>query len=323
MSAQPASPVGKLSLEIRSGPHSGHKMNFAQNQISLGRAIENDIVLTNDAKISRKHLELNWFNYQWHFKNLSQKNNLLLNDVAVTEGVINPGDRLQVGESEILWQYDAPSLQIATQARSNVIQMPLKKSLPEKPTATTFKMSSAKKPESNSYLSFAIVLGVLFALYFFTKRSAQPTSTKSFRTAEELQLLDKPGQDILQEFKDRKERLGNLSYQKALEHFVHGYRDYRSGQYQRAREAFQIVVNLDPENELAKRYKQLSEIKLDEMIQFHLLQGNRYLEKANYRLCRSSFRNVMTMLGGDYLRPEYKEAKAKYQQCDSALEGRF
>jgi pSer/pThr/pTyr-binding forkhead associated (FHA) protein len=132
---------------------------------------------------------------------------------------------------------------------------------------------------------------------------------------------DKRSQEILSLKKDKYD---SVQYRRAQENFIRGFRDFQQGQYDRAREAFQVVLNLDPENELAKRYYQLSNIKFDELVKFNLIQGNRYREKRNWRMCQSNYSNVMTMLQGRKDDPTFKEARQLYQECSLNVEtGRF
>ena len=84
-----------------------------------------------------------------------------------------------------------------------------------------------------------------------------------------------------------------------------------------------MVLNLDPDNELAKRYYHLSKIKFDELVKFNMIQGNRYREKKNWRMCQSNYTNVMTMLQYRKDDPSFKEAKQFYEECTLNLEGRF
>jgi tetratricopeptide (TPR) repeat protein len=132
---------------------------------------------------------------------------------------------------------------------------------------------------------------------------------------------EKRSQEILSLKKDKYD---SVQYRRAQENFIRGFRDFQQGQYDRAREAFQVVLNLDPENELAKRYYQLSNIKFDELVKFNLIQGNRYREKRNWRMCQSNYSNVMTMLQGRKDDPTFKEARQLYQECSLNVEtGRF
>lgn len=121
----------------------------------------------------------------------------------------------------------------------------------------------------------------------------------------------------------KREKYDSIQYRRAQENFIKAFRDFQQGQYARAQEAFQVVLNLDPENELAKRYYQLSKIKFDELVKFNMIQGNRYREKKNWRMCQSNYSNVMTMLQYRKDDPTYKEAKQFYDECSLNLEGRF
>ncbi|MEK2689805.1 FHA domain-containing protein [Bdellovibrio sp. GT3] len=119
----------------------------------------------------------------------------------------------------------------------------------------------------------------------------------------------------------KKEKYDSVQYKRAQENFIRGFRDFQQGQYARARESFQVVLNLDPENELAKRYYHLSKIKFDELVKFNLIQGARYREKKNWRMCQSNYSNVITMLQSRRDDPSYKEAKQFYEECTLNLEG--
>ncbi len=119
----------------------------------------------------------------------------------------------------------------------------------------------------------------------------------------------------------KREKYDSVQYKRAQENFIRGFRDFQQGQYARAREAFQVVLNLDPENELAKRYYHLSKIKFDELVKFNLIQGSRYREKKNWRMCQSNYSNVITMLQNRRDDPSYKEAKQFYEECTLNLEG--
>lgn len=119
----------------------------------------------------------------------------------------------------------------------------------------------------------------------------------------------------------KKEKYDSVQYKRAQENFIRGFRDFQQGQYARARESFQVVLNLDPDNELAKRYYHLSKIKFDEFVKFNMIQGNRYREKKNWRMCQSNYSNVMTMLQNRKDDPTYKEAKQFFEECTLNLEG--
>ncbi|MNS87335.1 hypothetical protein D3C72_1212740 [compost metagenome] len=161
--------------------------------------------------------------------------------------------------------------------------------------------------------------------FFFTSGTKKVVKDpNAIRTSElamaDIQQAEKNTQDLLT---TKKEKYDTVQYRRAQENFIRGFRDFQQGQYSRAREAFQVVLNLDPENELAKRYYHLSKIKFDEMVKFSMIQGNRYREKRNWRMCQSSYTVVMTMLQNRKDDPTFREAKQLLEECKLNMEGRY
>lgn len=187
---------------------------------------------------------------------------------------------------------------------------------PESPIGSLF-----KNKRFRLYGGIAVV-GLLIFMMMSGGRKAY-NEDRAFRTVEEVDVARQESENEIKAFRDRKDKMNAMIYQKAYENFLRGYRDYRQGQFARARDAFQVVLNLDPENELGKRYYNLSKIRFDELVKFYMLQGRRYLEKQNYRMCRSSLQTVMTMLGSDQMNPEYKEAKLLHERCSTASDSRY
>jgi FOG: FHA domain len=179
---------------------------------------------------------------------------------------------------------------------------------------------------SNPRVRFYGIIAIIgVALYFFLQPVKKSTKDpNAIRTSElamaDIQQAQKNTEDLMN---TKKEKYDTVQYRRAQENFIRGFRDYQQGQYARAREAFQVVLNLDPENELAKRYYHLSKIKFDEMVKFSMIQGNRYREKRNWRMCQSSYSVVMTMLQNRKDDPTFKEAKQFFEECKLNMEGRY
>ena len=167
----------------------------------------------------------------------------------------------------------------------------------------------------NFYIFFAVVVAGLIYLVTADKKPAAK-DPNAFRTsavsAQDMAEAEKRSAELLN---IKKEKYDSVQYRRAQENFIRAFRDFQQGQYARAREAFQVVLNLDPDNELAKRYYHLSKIKFDELVKFNMIQGNRYREKKNWRMCQSNYSNVMTMLLNRKDDPSFKEAKQYYEEC--------
>lgn len=179
---------------------------------------------------------------------------------------------------------------------------------------------------SNPRARFYGIIGILAIVGWFlmSGSKSEKKDENAIRTSmislQDVADAEKRNQELLT---IKKEKYDSVQYRRAQENFVKGFRDFQQGQYARAREAFQVVLNLDPDNELAKRYFHLSKIKFDELVKFNMIQGNRYREKRNWRMCQSNYSNVLTMLHNRKDDPTFKEAKQYYDECTLNLEGRF
>lgn len=341
----------KFSLEIMKGPHAGGSFTFDKPSVSFGRGAENDVVLANDPRISRQHAEIKSSGDEYYIVNLSQKNFVLVNGIRVQSEKLEGEAVIQIGESEIKFKPDRPlvaknttpsfaGVKPATAPTMPPPSMPQAQgfgapqtyqaphmpgpSMPP-PQAPNFGGGSGESILQNKRVRFygIIVIVALVGWYLMSSGKKVKKDPNAIRMSDQVLLDMQNSDDAKKKFAERKEKFSTVEFSRAQENFIKGFRDFQQGQYARAREAFQVVLNLDPENDLAKRYLQLSKIKFDENVKFSMIQGSRYREKKNWRKCQSSFFNVMTMLQSRKDDPTYIEAKRYYEECSLAGEGRF
>lgn len=358
----------RFVLEVVKGAHAGTKLAFTKGAVTIGRGPENDVVLANDPRVSRQHAEIKQRDSDFIIVNLSEKNFVLLNGQNIQSEILVKGAVVQIGDSEIKFDYEAPATEVPPPPPQRAIlaaapppppsqQMQPQHAPPAMPSfqnaapAAQYQQprppgqpyqqaahqQGAAQPRrappssgglfSNPRVRFYGIIAILGLVGWFLFSPSKKGATKdpnAIRTSvislQEAGEADKRSQELLT---IKKEKYDTIQYRRAHENFVRGFRDFQQGQYARARESFQVVLNLDPENELAKRYYHLSQIKFDELVKFNMIQGNRYREKRNWRMCQSNYSNVMTMLQNRREDPTYKEAKQFFEECTLNVEGRF
>lgn len=358
----------RFALEVVKGPHAGTKLAFTKGAVTIGRGPENDVVLANDPRVSRQHAEIKQRGgSDFIVVNLSEKNFVLLNGQNIQSEVLPKGAVVQIGDSEIKFDYELPVTEAPPpppQQRAVLAsvppppphqQMPQQHAPPAMPSFQNaapapaapyqqprpvgqqqYQQQAAQPrrapPSSGGLLSnprarfygIIAILGLVGWFLFSPSKKGAVKDANAIRsssiTLQETGEAEKRSQELLA---TKKEKYDTIQYRRAHENFVRGFRDFQQGQYSRARESFQVVLNLDPENELAKRYYHLSQIKFDELVKFNMIQGNRYREKKNWRMCQSNYSNVMTMLQNRREDPTYKEAKQFFEECTLNVEGRF
>lgn len=350
----------KFALEVVKGPHIGVRLDFTKDVISIGRGPENDLVLSSDPHASRAHAEIRRRGpTEFVIVNVSQKNFVIVNGNVIESEVITPDSEITIGETEIRCYFESASLPVAPTVpaaprpvavprpampqvapQMTPQQAPSFPTAPSSPSPQTPNYYQNPPPASppapagasgglleNPKVRFYGIIGILVLVGFFL---FSPSKKDKVKDRNEIRTSTVSMQDYLQAEKRsqelltiKKEKIDSVQYRRAQENFVKGFRDFQQGQYARAREAFQVVLNLDPDNELARRYYNLSKIKFDELVKFNMIQGNRYREKRNWRMCQSSYQNVMTMLFNRKEDPSYKEAKQFFDECFLNMEGRF
>lgn len=391
MSAAPVlTEVLKIHLVIKAGPHNGMNLDLQKSEWLIGRGNDCDLILSEDARVSRQHAQIRVADDEVWVTNMSQKNFVLVNGVKVENSRVNPGDVVQIGDSQIEFNFkyanqlaqsplqplssqpvgfappiasnNQPSQAVSiptqvtrpapisfgnTNARVPMQtqtshqpafyqpQAPVQHQMPFTPAqpqpsyapppyqgASQIDLAEEKAKRFRFFLVLLVVAGL--AVYLMSNDKKKEVAAKApFRTNAQIEIDREQSEKFKESLKERKDKMDTLQYKRAQENYIKGFRDFRQGQYARAYDSFQVVLNMDPDNELAKQYQQLARIRFDEQIKFAFLQGQRYREKKNFRMCINSFSQVMTMLQGQRENATYKEAKQYFEECSLAKEGRF
>ncbi len=95
-----------FTLQILEGPEKGKEYSFERIQITIGRTMENDVVLP-DPGISRKHLRIRDKGGAYIISDLGSSNGTKVNGVKIQEEVLKPGDEILAGGAKIRFQANA------------------------------------------------------------------------------------------------------------------------------------------------------------------------------------------------------------------------
>ena len=89
-------------LEVGTG--SAQRILALRNQqVTIGRSDENDLILAQDPTVSRRHAVLERVGETWRIRDLQSSNGSFVNGIRVTTSTqVNPGDRVSVGDSSLM-----------------------------------------------------------------------------------------------------------------------------------------------------------------------------------------------------------------------------
>lgn len=347
MSAAPAmNSALQVTIEIVRGPNQGFKQTFHQNKWTVGRGPENDLVLAQDLKISRNHIEVQCTGAQVFVRNKSQKNIMMVDGLLAIEAILKPESVVQIGETYIRLKFDRPpekpSLKAVPQSQTPAVKASTSAATgaaagarmpanhrpgagpvgfvsaagglgPRRQPPPQVELPLVSNPRFRFY-SMVLAIGLVAAWYFSqTQIGKAPERLRdSIVVTEELAKSEEELKAIREDMEKR--GVDTPQFRLADAQFIRGFRDYQNGQYARAMEAFQSARSFYPGHELATRYWTLSKRKLDERVQAYMIQGRRYLGTQNYRLCKSSFAAVLKQVKDDR-NPIYQEALKFHEEC--------
>lgn len=185
--------------------------------------------------------------------------------------------------------------------------------------------SFLENPKVRFYLIAAILIGaVAFFVLGGSPKKGKAAKAKPLLKYEDeiaIQMNSKPEKELVKQRETKKEDRKSPQYLRAQENLIRGMRDFSLGNYARAQEFFQVVLNLDSDNQLAKRHLLLAKIRFDELVQAKLMLGESYYSKHNFDMCLSMYQQVMNMLDDRRADTKYKLAERKAKECELAIEG--
>lgn len=365
----------KVKLDVVKGPHAGKSFDFSKSAITVGRGVENDVVLMNDPQVSRQHIIIELINQEFVVRNLSEKNVLFADGQSVQKWSLTNGAHFRIGDSEIQFTFDlgqavrnvkqnlqstkpvttepssasqlavkGASLQPAQKIKmtppaqkNNVAANPNVKSQ-QKPLSPFLNRASnqtrsvgsgsARATSVDNKKPFYILIGVIvLALTFVfltpnaSKKVGKRKPAMKYEDEIEYNLRSEPEKKLQESLEQKRELRNSPQALRAEENFIRGMRDFQLGNYTRAMDNFQVVLNLDPEHALAKRYLYLAKVRFDELVQTKLMLGESNYQKHNFSMCESYYQQVIDMLPGQTNNPKYAQAVSMVKKCQFAQEG--
>ena len=191
-----------------------------------------------------------------------------------------------------------------------------------------YRTASPAAPAQNNKVRFYAIVGIVICIigYLILSPTLKVKGSKAkpiLKYEDEIAVsLKSEKEDSLRKKREEDKKNKNLpQIQRAEENFIKGMRDYQLGNYARAQDFFQVVLNLIPEHPLARRHLYLSKVRFDELVQAKLVLGESYYQKHNFSMCESLYKQVMDMLQGKSNDQKFQLAQRMVEKCQLASEG--
>ena len=318
--------AGETKWTILNGSMKGAVRLIKASTFTIGRNPDCEFVITNDPKCSRKHASVQATSAGFELLSLNEKNLTSVNGEEVRHALLQDGDHILIGETEILFNLTSvPQIapynpSIAPSPQEAPYPYPSSPHMPRHEGNRAIPLQKNKK--SNRLFIYGAVALVL--IWLFTSNSKTKKKEITLRTEQQIQADIETANKLraTSEALVAKKIAESPLTRQAQENYVRGFRDYRKGQFERALESFQACLALYPDHILCNRYIRLAQRRFSELVQYQIVLGRKYRDQNQFQACRAAYRNVMVMVK-DTNSPAFKEAKANYDACNAMVEERY
>lgn len=299
--------VGRL--RVLKGPDQGTTFILKDSSITLGRGEDADIVLS-DLKASRLHARLEYTAGGWVINDLGSANGVFFQGEYVRKFGVNSHDHFTLGESileflahnestKVLMAPMRPAQAVVQQDRALSAQRMKVQSIAKGPEIA----SRGNQQKQNPMRTLLLLAGVV-AAYFLMQEPEQkaPPAKKAEKTEKQDRNLASflpPG-------------VGKEAAKSAEQSYREGFREYREGHYLRAKEHFELALQVNPGHELARFYLKSAEKEIDGEIKSMLIAAQKATAAGRLREAKGYYETAMRAMFNDKTNPDYIE-------CEEAL----
>lgn len=110
----------KIKLLCQNVLASPREIRIEQFPIEMGRGTTVGVRI-DDRFLSRRHCELAIVDGQLHVRDLQSRHGTLVNGKSISEVALAPGDRLQIGLSHFIVQFDGPAPAVQDSAEMGLL----------------------------------------------------------------------------------------------------------------------------------------------------------------------------------------------------------
>ena len=282
----------EFRIKIINGPDKSKEYKILHNQVSIGRAKENDIVIP-DKKCSRSHMMLYLTDNGVQVTNISTSAPMTVNGEKSSNVLIEPQSIIQIGQTKI--------------------QVLCNDSISEK-TPNLKKQPVIKKQKKILHMIFGALAILLFVVFLSDKEKEEETI--ELRGDKSVEREISSIQEIENALIRKRVASGKNSpqYLQARSLFIQGFRDYKEGQYMRAIDYFNGALAVFPNHKISARYLRNARTKLDEKIQLTLRAANQFYEQKKYKRAANKYGQVLFLVTNKNSKL-YREASARKSEC--------
>jgi len=322
-------------IRVIKGPDIGTTYVVTNTRVVIGRGEDADAVLS-DLKASRHHVEIILNGSMWMLRDMGSVNGVLCNGISVRKAELTGKDVVTLGETTFEF---LSSVQSST--RSLVVPFPtaagpgtgVSSTVPLTELSSGFtgtfnglkaaptQTIAAPKAESSSKMLIGIVIGVLLLIFLTTEEDDAKSKAKVKEAAKKSEKaeLDSIYTQLSNPSAPPTTPEGREIVKTADQFFRAGFREYREGNFLRAKTQFENALQIYPGHALSILYLQNCKLRTDDLVATYRETGKKNLESGRIKSAKGQFESILRILSRDQTNQAYIEAKEQLERIKREL----
>lgn len=308
-------------LRVLKGPDQGSVYILKSSTAVLGRGEDVDVRIS-DLKSSRAHARLDYTTSGWMVSDLGSANGIFFQGEYIRKFPLKSGEHFSIGETilEFLGSHESTQVLMApmrsgrevdTQDRSLSNQKVKVKSYAQPTVLTQPQQANAKKLNPRTLLMLAALAGIYFMM---DEGDPQGTAPKAAAKKEK----KKDERDVASEDSEVVDR----SIRKTAEQYYRqGFREYRERNYLRAKQQFELALQVNPNHELSRHYLGIAEQEIIKEIKKMINAAQKAVIAGRLKEAKGYYQAAMRLMYQDQTNPDYIECEDAIKKINEDLEG--
>ncbi len=311
-----AGEVGRL--RVIEGPDKGLVCLLRNSTVVLGRGEKSDIMIS-DLKASRSHARLEFTKEGWVVNDLGSANGIFYHGEYVRKFPILSGERFTLGDTifefmassestRVLMSPMRPSLEVVQQDHALAQQRAKVRTWAQ--PAEAAKDPTKKQNPARTLLLVAVLAGGYF---FMNQDPPQKGPQKAPQKKEEQGEAAKGLENYLPPGVTK-------DIQKTAEQYYRlGFREYREGNYLRAKSQFELALQVNPGHALARHYLAVSDKEIETSIKDMIQGAEKAITAGRLREAKGYYETAMRLMYYDRSNPDFIECEEEVKKINKEL----
>jgi pSer/pThr/pTyr-binding forkhead associated (FHA) protein len=298
-------------VRVLKGPDLGMIFVLKESSITFGRGEDADVMIS-DLKASRAHARLDYTRDGWVMNDLGSANGIFFQGEYIRKFNVTSGEHFTVGETIFEFFTSTESTRVLTapmrsaQEVANQDQALINQRLKVQGLSQSAQTAApaAGTPKKNNRT--LLLLAALGGIYFYMDQSPPEQPTAPVKKAAKKDDTDRSLAAYLPAGVSR-------DIEKTAEQYYRqGFREYREGNYLRAKAQFELALQVNPNHEFARHYLASAESDIDSDIKKMIATAQKATVAGRLREAKGYYETAIRLMYYDRSNPDFVE-------CDEAL----